>query len=106
MAPPHAEHVIDESFKFRRRSHGHMPFEDDAIKTMQSADNKAGKLDQKRPYCAHGILPRVADISTNHSGGRMPYLLQNSVCGSAALSPFHDVIGRTFVMFLLRVDGR
>jgi hypothetical protein len=27
----------------------------------------------------------LADISTNHSGGRMPYLLQNSVCGSAAL---------------------
>src|SRR5262249_37699681 len=69
MATPHAKHVIDEAFEFRRSRHSQMPFEDHAIKTMQCAYDEAGKLDQKSPYCAHGILPRLAELSTNHSGG-------------------------------------
>ena len=60
MAAPHLEHAIDEAFEFRGSRHGQMPFEDHAIKTMQRADDEAGKLGQKPPYCAHGILPRLA----------------------------------------------
>jgi hypothetical protein len=85
MATPHLEGPIDEFFELGQRRHGQMSLEDHAVETMQRANNKAGKLGDEAPYCIHGILPRLADISTNHSGGRMPYLLQNSVCGSAAL---------------------
>ena len=50
LGTPHAQDVIDEPFEFLRRRHRQMSFEDDTIKTMQDANNEAGKLDQKRPY--------------------------------------------------------
>jgi len=46
---------------------------------VQRRHDETRKLDQKAAYCVHGILPSLGDLSTNHSGGRMPYLLQDSL---------------------------
>jgi len=51
----------------------------DAIETVQRRHDETRKLDQKAAYCVHGILPSLGDLSTNHSGGRMPCLLQDSL---------------------------
>ena len=69
VAAPHPENVIDEALQFPRGRHGQMALEDDAIKTVQGADDEAGELGQEPPYCRHGILPRKVVVDTNHSGG-------------------------------------
>lgn len=69
VATPNLERPIDESFEFRRRCDGKMTFEDHAVKAMQRANDETGKLGDETPYCVHGILSRLAVVSTNHSGG-------------------------------------
>jgi hypothetical protein len=51
-----------------------MAFKENAIEAMQGANDKVGELFQKAPYCLHGILPRLVEVSTNQSVGRMPFL--------------------------------
>ena len=50
VAASHLEDVIDETLQFPRGRHGQMPLEDHPVKTMQGADDEAGKLGQKPPY--------------------------------------------------------
>ena len=69
MAAAYFEYPIDEALEFRGSRQGEMPLENHAIKARQGADDKAGELGQKPPYCAHGILPGLAVVSTNQSGG-------------------------------------
>src|SRR5271163_229947 len=70
----HLEHTIDKAFQFGGSCHGQMSLEDHPIKTMERTNNEAGKLDQKPPYCTHGILLKMDVSTTTHSPGRMPFL--------------------------------
>jgi hypothetical protein len=45
-----------------------MAFEEDTVEAMQGANDEAGELDQKAPWCGHDILPRMrmANRTTSH----------------------------------------
>ncbi len=75
LAASNAEDAIHEAFEFFDVRQGKMAFEENAIEQCKTADDEAGELGREPPYCAHGILPRSVVVSTNQSGGRMPFSL-------------------------------
>jgi len=55
ISTPHLQHIIDELFKCGGVAEGQMPLEDDPVKTRKVPGDQAGKLDDERAYCLHGI---------------------------------------------------
>src|SRR5262249_27334625 len=65
VAAAHFQIEVDVLLELGRSRQGKMTLEDDAVEAMQGADDVVCELDEEGPYCLHGILPRLVELSTN-----------------------------------------
>ena len=83
VGPSDFQRVIDEALELGGTTDRQMPLEDDPVKTGQNPGDQAGKLDEERAYCLHGIRFLNDCLVTIILESRMPVFILCRAVGEA-----------------------